>query len=118
MAAIDGLLALMDMQKASGLVLETGRVPALLVGDATRPLSMPPLEPATFRALVDEILDPAQRDRLREQATVDLVYRSGRSDRSFNVTVRSSGDEIHMRVTTGVRASSGSMLAPSPGADV
>ena len=115
MAAIDGLLALMDMQKASGLVLETGRVPALLLGGATRPLSMPPLEPATFRALVEEILDPGQRDRLRGHATVDLVYRSGRMNRSFNVTVRASEDEtILMRVTSGVVSPSESTRAPSP----
>src|SRR2546422_7081445 len=70
MAAIDGLLALIEMQKASGLVLVTGEVPALLVGGATRPLSMPPVEPAMFRALLDEVFAPEQWDRLREQGTV------------------------------------------------
>src|SRR5207245_4640031 len=72
MAAIDGLLALVEIQKASGLVLVTGEVPALLVGGATRPLSMPALAPALFDALIAEVLDPEQRERLREQATVEL----------------------------------------------
>src|SRR6059058_101684 len=67
MPAIDGLLALVEIQKASGLVLVTGEVPALLVGGATRPLSMPALAPALFDALIDELLDPEQRERLRAQ---------------------------------------------------
>src|SRR2546426_1094263 len=97
MAAIDGLLALIEMQKASGLVLVTGEVPALLVGGATRPLSMPPVEPAMFRALLDEVFAPEQWDRLREQGTVERVYRCERNDRSFNVTAKSSGERMVLR---------------------
>ncbi len=97
MAAIDGLLALVEMQKASGLVVATGEVPALLVGGATRPLSMPALAPAMFGALIDEVLDPEQRARLQEQATVDLVYRSHRNNRSFDVTATSSGERTVLR---------------------
>src|SRR5437667_4900892 len=92
MAAIDGLLALVEIQKASGLVLVTGEVPALLVGGATRPLSMPALAPALFDALIDELLDPEQRERLRAQAIVELVYRSNRNNKSFNVTAQSTGE--------------------------
>jgi twitching motility protein PilT len=113
MATIDGLLALIDMQKASGLVLETGRVPTLLMGDVTRPLSMPPLEPDILRAFVEEVLDPAQRDHLRDQGSVELVYRSGRTDKFFNVTVTSSGEQtVLMCVTTDALASAAAIPVP------
>src|SRR5438034_8292008 len=97
MPAIDGFLALVEMQKASGLVLVTGEVPALLVGGATRPLSMPALAPAMFGALVDEVLDPEQRERLQEQASVELVYRSDRNNKSFDVTATSTGERTVLR---------------------
>ena len=105
MAAIDGLLALVEIQKASGLVLVTGEVPALLVGGATRPLSMPALAPALFDALIDELLDPEQRERLRAQATVELVYRSNRNNKSFNVTAQSTGERTVLRFVVAALAS-------------
>jgi len=105
MPAIDGLLALVEMQKASGLVLVTGEVPALLVGGATRPLSMPALAPAMFDALIDEVLDPEQRERLREQATVELVYRSARNNTAFNITAQSTGERTVLRLVVAALAS-------------
>src|SRR5437762_11529393 len=105
MPAIDGLLALVEMRKASGLVLVTGEVPALLVGGATRPLSMPALAPAMFDALIDEVLDPEQRERLREQATVDLVYRSARNNTAFNVTAQSTAKRTSLRLVVPPSAS-------------
>ena len=105
MPAIDGLLALVEMQKASGLVLVTGEVPALLVGGATRPLSMPALAPAMFDALIDEVLDPEQRERLRDQATVELVYRSARNNTAFNVTAQSTGERTVLRFVVAALAS-------------
>ena len=105
MAAIDGLLALVEIQKASGLVLVTGEVPALLVGGATRPLSMPALAPAMFDALIDEVLHPEQRERLREQATVELVYRSARNNTAFNVTAQSTGERTVLRLVVAALAS-------------
>ena len=105
MPAIDGLLALIEMQKASGLALVTGEVPALLVGGATRPLSMPALAPAMFDALIDEVLDPEQRERLREQATVELVYRSARNNTAFNVTAQSTGERTVLRLVVAALAS-------------
>jgi len=105
MPAIDGLLALVEMQKASGLVLVTGEVPALLVGGATRPLSMPALAPAMFDALIDEVLHPEQRERLREQATVELVYRSARNNTAFNVTAQSTGERTVLRLVVAALAS-------------
>ena len=105
MAAIDGLLALVEIQKASGLVLVTGEVPALLVGGATRPLSMPALAPALFDALIAEVLDPEQRERLREQATVELVYRSARNNTAFNVTAQSTGERTVLRLVVAALAS-------------
>jgi twitching motility protein PilT len=97
MAAIDGLLALIDVKRASGLELATGEVPVLLVDGGTRPLSMPALSPETFAALLVEVLDPEQRARLRGESTVDVVYRSERSDRSFAVNARSSGERTVLR---------------------
>jgi hypothetical protein len=41
MAAIGSLLGIVDFRKADGLVLATGEVPALLVGDTLHPLAMP-----------------------------------------------------------------------------
>src|SRR5207247_2115425 len=118
MAAIDGLLALVEIQKASGLVLVTGEVPALLVGGATRPLSMPALAPALFDALIDELLDPEQRERLRAQATVELVYRSNRNNKSFNVTAQSTGERTVLRFVVGgalaARSTSAAVRRPAP----
>src|SRR3989441_11083795 len=105
MPAIDGLLALVEIQKASGLVLVTGEVPALLVGGATRPLSMPALAPAMFDALIDEVLDPEQRERLREQTTVQLVYTSDRNNKSFNLTAESTGERTVLRFVVAALAS-------------
>src|SRR5262245_10043434 len=108
MAAIDGLLALIDVKRASGLELVTGEVPALLVDGGTRPLSMPVPSPETFAALLDEVLDPEQRARLRAETTVDVVYRSKRSDRSFAVSARSSGGRTVLRfVATAAPAAAG-----------
>jgi twitching motility protein PilT len=112
MAAIDGLLALVETQKASGLVLATGEAPALLVGGATRALTMPALESARFEALLDEVLDPEQRDRLRGQATIELVYRSRRDGTSFHVTAQSNGDRTVVRFVTAPTATASSR-APS-----
>ncbi len=111
MAAIDALLALIEVQRASGLVLATGEAPALLVDGGARPLSMPALSPAMLRGLVDEILDPEQRDRLREQATVEIVYRSGRNGRCFDVTATSSGEGTVVRFLS----SGGGAPPTSPG---
>jgi len=100
MAAIDGLLALIDVKRASGLELVSGEVPALLVDGGTRALSMPALSPETFAALLDEVLDPEQQARLRAENPVDGVYRSKRSDQSFAVSARSSGERTVLRFMT------------------
>jgi twitching motility protein PilT len=112
MAAIDGLLALVELQKASGLELATGEVPATLVGTARRALSMPALTPATFDALIEEVLDPQQRARLRGQITVELVYRSKRSDRPFNVTAQSTGEGTVLRFVAADGLAPSGMPAP------
>ena len=112
MAAIDGLLALVELQKASGLELATGEVPATLVGTARRALSMPALTPATFDALIEEVLDPQQRAHLREQTTVELVYRSKRNNRPFNVTAQSSGERMVLRFLAADGLAPSEMPAP------
>jgi twitching motility protein PilT len=112
MAAIDGLLALIDLRKATGLVLGTGEVPTLLVGDGARPLSMPALEPAMLAAFVEEVLDPEQRTRLGTEPCVQLVYRSARSNQSFDVTAQSNGERTTLRfVVSGAPASPSRAIA-------
>jgi len=97
MAAIDGLLALVGLQKASGLVLVSGEVPALLVDTGTLPLSMPEPTPATFRRFVEEVLDASGRDRLQANGAVQVVYHSRRLGRSFDVRAQSSGERTVLR---------------------
>jgi twitching motility protein PilT len=97
MAAVDGLLAVVEMRKASGLVLVAGEVPAMLVGDAPHPLSMPPLEPTTFQTLLHEVLDAEQRERLREHTTVEGIYTSRRNGGSFTVTATWSAERTVLR---------------------
>jgi twitching motility protein PilT len=102
MAAIDGLLAVVAMQKASGLVLVAGAVPAMLVDGTPHPLSMPPLSPELFHSLLGEVLDPEQRERLREHVAVEGVYTSRRDGESFAVTATASPEGTVLRfVATG-----------------
>ena len=113
MPAIDGLLELIDMRGAKELVLATGEVPALLVDGGTRALSMPPLAPVMFGTLVDEVLDPEQRELLRERDKIELVYRSNRSDKAFTVTATSSGEQTVLRFVSTQAVASPSLSAPA-----
>src|SRR5207247_1985262 len=62
-----------------------------------RPLSMPALTPPMFEALLDEVLGPERRARLREQTSVDLIYTSERTKRSFDVSATSTGERTTLR---------------------
>ena len=97
MAAVDGLLAVVALQKGSGLVLRAGEVPAVLVGGSPHALSMPPLASETFHSLLGEVLDAEQRERLREHAVVESVYTSRRSGESFEVTATAGAQGAALR---------------------
>jgi twitching motility protein PilT len=97
MAAVDGLLAVVAMQKARGLVLVAGEVPAMLMDGTPHPLSMPPLALETFQALLGEVLDAGQQKQLREHAAVESVYTSRRNGESFTVTATSNGERAVLR---------------------
>src|SRR5690242_14674623 len=97
MGAVDGLLALVGMQKASGLVLATGDVPTLVVAGAPRPLSMPALTPALFETFVADVLDDAARARLADGASVATTYRSARTGERFDVAADRDGERTVLR---------------------
>ena len=101
MAAIDSLLGIVDIRKADGLILATGEVPALLVGDAINPLTMPPLSATVLDGIVDELLTPDRRAVLVASGQFDGSHVAGQlgtfalrmrvADGRTTVTLRKSG---------------------------
>ena len=65
MAAIDSLLGIAEMKKASGVALASDEVPALLTGGGRTPLTMPPLSATMLDALLVELLSEPQLEQLR-----------------------------------------------------
>jgi twitching motility protein PilT len=114
MGAVDGLLALVGMQKASGLVLATGEVPALVFASASRPLSMPALTPALFDAFLADVLDGREHARLADAGSVAATYRSARTGERFDVVAERDGDRAVLRFA--LAGAGGS--APVPGASL
>src|SRR5438874_2786039 len=112
MAAIDGLLALIEMRNASALVLATDQVPALVIAGTMRPLSMPALAPGMLAAFVDEVLDAEQRARVRAQANVEAIYTSQRDGKSFSLSVQSSGEGTVLRFVPSQRATAAPAALP------
>ncbi|MFM7199269.1 MAG: PilT/PilU family type 4a pilus ATPase [Myxococcota bacterium] len=93
MPVIDGLLRLIEAQKAEGLVLNTHKPPALLHGGSPRLLSMPPMTPAMIETVVYEVLRDEQRRILTEQGLVETSY-DGERGGSFSARVRVSTDKL------------------------
>ena len=77
MAGIDALLALIEAQKATGIVLRA-REPPVLMGAQGRGLTMPPLDSEIVETFAAEALAPGELDRLRASGACDAVYRSER----------------------------------------
>jgi twitching motility protein PilT len=98
--SIESLLGIVAMKKASGVVLPSGQVPALLMGGARSPLTMPPLSPAMMDALLEELLSVEERATLSSLGTVETSYRSEQQG-SFVVRARTSGDQLTITVTKG-----------------
>jgi twitching motility protein PilT len=96
MAAIDSLLALIDAQKATGIVLRA-REPPVLIGAQGRGLTMPPLDSQILETFAAEALAPAELDRLRASGACDTVYRSERHG-AFAVEARRDADKLSLKL--------------------
>ena len=77
MAAIGSLLGIVDLRKADGLVLATGEVPALLVGDTLHPLAMPPLTASVLESMLAELLPPEEQGMLAASGKLDGSHAAG-----------------------------------------
>ena len=112
MAAIDSLLALIEAQKATGIVLREREAPAL-IGSQGRGLTMPPLDGEILETFAAEALAPGDLERLRASGACDAVYRSERHG-SFAVEARMNADKLSLKLLR-----SGAVLAkPAPTAPV
>lgn len=117
MAAIDSLLGIAEMKKASGVALVTNEVPALLTGGGRMPLTMPPLSATMLEALLGELLDEGQRQQLTQGQPVESEYRTAQG--SFTVKARVTGGKTTLTVRKGAAAPAGSAparptVAPAP----
>jgi twitching motility protein PilT len=111
MAAIDSLLALIEAQKATGIVLRA-REPPVLSGAQGRGLTMPPLDSAVLQTFASEVLAPAELEKLRASGACDVVYRSERHG-AFAVEARLNADKLSLKLrrTAAVPAKP---VAPAP----
>ncbi|HEY3351648.1 MAG TPA: PilT/PilU family type 4a pilus ATPase [Polyangia bacterium] len=100
MAAIDGLIALLDSQRADGLVLAAGKAPALTFGGAQRALTMPALDEGALLALVSDIITPDKKSALDAHGAAELAYASPKAG---PVTIHASrpGGALMLRITRG-----------------
>ena len=74
MALVDSLLKLMSAQSADVMVIPSSEPPWLDRRGETRPLSMPALGRDMVEAMVEELVEPAARERLEANETVELAY--------------------------------------------
>ena len=93
MAAIDPLLGIVQMKKASGLVLASDEVPSLLVEGARVPLTMPALSSGRLDDLMQSVLGPEHCTTLRRTGAATATYRSD-SHGTFVVHAESTGGKI------------------------
>ena len=110
MAAIDSLLALIDAQKATGIVLRA-REPPVLIGGQGRGLTMPPLAPEIVETFVAEVLASGELERLRASGACDAVYRSERHG-AFAVEARRDGAKLSLKL----RRTAAALAKPAPAA--
>ena len=112
MAAIDSLLALVDSQQASGVVLRSREAPAM-IGGKGRGLTMPPLSQLTLETFAAELLTDAERAELRDSGACDAVYRSAPWG-TFSVEARASGDSLSLKLRRGAAGVAKSPAVPPP----
>jgi twitching motility protein PilT len=108
MAAIDALLALIEAQKATGIVLRA-REPPVLMGAQGRGLTMPPLDSEIVETFAAEALAPGELDRLRASGACDAVYRSERYG-AFAVEARRDADKLSLKL----RRTGAGLAKPKP----
>ncbi len=96
MAAIDSLLALIESQKATGMVLRA-REPPVLVGGQGRGLTMPSLDAQVLETFAAEVLSPQEMERLRSSGACDVVYQSARHG-AFTVEARINSAKLSLKL--------------------
>ena len=94
MAAIDSLLGIVQMKKASGLLLTSDEVPSLLLDGARVSLTMAPLTAGLLADLLGSVLGPAQREALARDGSVEDTY-SSQQHGSYAVRAQSVGRQGH-----------------------
>lgn len=113
MAAIDSLLALIESQKATGMVLRA-REPPVLVGGQGRGLTMPSLDAQVLDTFASEVLSPEEMERLRSSGACDVVYQSTRHG-AFAIEARINAAKLSLKLrrTAAVVAKPAVVAAPA-----
>jgi twitching motility protein PilT len=118
--AIDSLLGIIDLQKAEGLVLIQGKVPALLGGKGGGSLTMPPLTPTMMDLLVRELLTAEDLARMQEGTAIERLL-AGDAARPFTMTARLENGHPKIVVRRGAPRGRSAVVAtepaPAPAAD-
>ena len=91
MAAIDGLLALADLQGADGLLLEAGKAPVLTTGGTPRSLTMPPLDAQALERLLAEVAPPDTKSTSPARALSKSRHASPKAGRVVIRATRAGG---------------------------
>jgi twitching motility protein PilT len=100
MAAIDPLLGIVQMKKASGLLLTSDEVPSLLVEGTRVPLTMAPLTAGMLGDLLRSVLGPAQREALARDGSVEGTY-SSQPHGSYAVRAQEADGKLTLTLTSG-----------------
>lgn len=116
MALVDSLLKLVSAQSADVLVIPSAEPPWLDRRGETRQLSMPALGRDMVEAMVEELVEPADHERLTAGETVEARYQAeGGEVYQVLAELRSDGPRLTLRRTaapSGARSSTSSPSAP------
>jgi len=100
MSSIDPLLGIVQMKKASGLLLASDEVPSVLLEGGSTPLTMPPLTAGMLEQLVASVLDRQHRETLERTGSVESTYGSALHG-SYVVRARAADGKISLTLTRG-----------------
>jgi twitching motility protein PilT len=100
MAAIDGLLGIVETKRAIGLVLTSGDVPKLLPPGPRSSLTMPPLSAMFMDHLVGELLTAEQRASLTQGGAIEGTYESAVHG-PYAIRGQVTGDKLTLTLTKG-----------------
>jgi twitching motility protein PilT len=109
MAAIDSLLGIVQMKKASALLLTSDEVPSLLLDGARVSLTMAPLTAGLLADLLGSVLGPAQREALARDGSVEDTY-SSQQHGSYAVRAQASDGKVTLTLTGDASAATGPAL--------